>query len=99
MEVTLCVRPEAAQALHHRRPTTSQARELLTVAAELGVTLAPVHPGADDMDSMQFFAVSVPDPAAAEQTRQRFAQCAAVKGAFIKPHDEPPKTKNRDLQK
>ena len=90
MEVTIRVLPEVAQALHHHQPVTNKTRELMAVAAELGITLEPVHPGIDDVELMRYFAVSVPDHAAAAQVIQRLRSCVAVDAAYVKPPDELP---------
>jgi hypothetical protein len=92
MQVTIRIRPEMARALHQRHPPppTPAAAELFEALAQLGLELAPVHPGAEDPLLVPYFTVDVPDHATAERVIARLQQCQAVEAAYVKPRDEPP---------
>jgi hypothetical protein len=90
MQVTIRIRPEVARTLHQRQPATPAAEELFQVVEELGVALAPVHPGAEDPQLAPYFTIEVPDHATAEQVIARLQQCQAVEAAYLKPRDELP---------
>jgi hypothetical protein len=90
MEVTIQVRPDVARALDKRGPPTAASRELLQAAAELGLTLVPLHPGVEVAPLSTYFHARVQDYAAAEQVIGRLLQCPAVEAAYVKPLDAMP---------
>jgi hypothetical protein len=89
MEITLQVRPDVARALQ-RGPPSAESQELLKAAADLGVSLEPIHPGAEDPLLISYFTVAVSDPASVEEVVNRLRQCRAVEAAYVKPPDALP---------
>ncbi len=72
-----------------RRPE-QDAAELLRLMRELGLTLEPMHPLAEEPELQTYFTVEVPDAQMAEPIAQRLRGCAAVEAAYLKPMDELP---------
>ena len=90
MHVTLRLLPEIARALHHQRPLSPEAEDLLRATQELGVTLEAIHPRVEDAELMRYFAVEVPSLPVAQRVINRLRQCAAIDSAYVKPPDELP---------
>ena len=90
MQVTIRVRPDVARVLHQGQPSTPEAEEFLQAVTELGGTLAPVHPGAEDPHLAPYFTMEISDPAAAKQAIARFQRYQAVEAVYLKPRDAPP---------
>ncbi|MGH9881298.1 MAG: hypothetical protein ACRD6N_07665 [Pyrinomonadaceae bacterium] len=89
-EITLQVRPEVARALQHRGQPSAESEELLKTAANLGVSLEPIHPGTEDPILISYFTAAVADPDSVEQVLDRLRQCRAVEAAYVKPPDALP---------
>jgi len=62
----------------------------LEVAAELGVSLRPMHPGATDRTLASYFVADVPDMATGERIASRLRRSRGVQAAYVKPDDELP---------
>ncbi len=90
LRITVIVTDPVALSLHELAPATDESKELLQSAESLGVTLEPMHPGVKDPTLLPFFTIDVPDMVTAEQVIAQLQQLPAVKGAYIKPPDEPP---------
>lgn len=72
------------------RRTDTDAAELLRLTRELGITLEPMHPQAEEPELQIYFTVEVPDAQTAERVVKRLRGCAAVEAAYLKPMDELP---------
>ena len=81
MRVMIQLRADAAMELHQEQggqsvgsaaKTQTQAEQLLTAAAELGVKLEPVHPGQTHPLLAPYFMVETPDRATAENVISHF---------------------------
>lgn len=72
------------------QPDARRAAELLRVADELGITLEPMHEGAEEPELQTYFTVEVPDAQTAERIAERLRACAAIEAAYLKPTDELP---------
>jgi hypothetical protein len=90
MRVTTRLREDVASVLHLRHPPTAASGELSQVVDELGASLEPMHPGAEDPLLAPYFTVEVPDPATAERMIARLKNCEAVEAAYLKPPDTMP---------
>ncbi len=88
--ITLQVRPDVSRALQQRGPPSAESEELLKTAANLGVSLEPIHPGAEDPLLISYFTVKVTDPDSVELVVDRLRQCRAVEAAYVKPPDALP---------
>lgn len=97
MRVELQLDPDVARELH--RPgaladagsaAPSQAEAIRQAARELGVTVAPVHPGQTHELLAPFFYVEASDRAAAERVASRLRQVRGVAAAWVRPSDQPP---------
>ena len=85
MNVIVQIRSEHAPALHGRAPADAESDEVLRAAAELGVKLAPLHPGTTDQRLARYFSVTTASAAAAQQAAERLRHCRAVQSAHIPP--------------
>lgn len=90
MHVTIQLSAVVARTLHRRESPTTESQELLKIAEELGVSLEPVHPGAEDPLLAPYFRVDVSDSATAERVIAHLRQSKAVEAAYLKPPDELP---------
>jgi hypothetical protein len=89
-EVSVQLRPDVARALQGLGPPVAPAEELAQTAHRLGVSLRPVHPGAENPLLLSHFTVEVGDSEAAERVAAELRKSAAVVGAFRKPPAELP---------
>lgn len=64
-------------------------RALDACAAELGVSLTPLHPSTSDLDLATYFVADV-EGSVLDRTLDRLRRCAGVEGAYAKPRGEPP---------
>lgn len=69
------------------KPETEQ---LLNAAAELGVSLTPVHPGETHPLLAPYFMVETKDRKTAEQIISRFQRFDIVEASYLRPEDELP---------
>jgi hypothetical protein len=91
--ITVKVSKKITGSLQKRKSLTSKfSDELLTVEKDLGISLEPLHPGAEDPHLSLYFKVKVPDHATATKVINRLLNCKAVEAAYIKPSDELPTT-------
>jgi hypothetical protein len=94
MRVEIQLDLDTARALHTvskaraRGGASSAADAVQQVAQELGVTVAPVHPGQTHELLAPFFFVDVPDRATAERVAERLQQVKGVEAAWVRPTDE-----------
>ncbi|MDQ4130321.1 MAG: hypothetical protein M3133_04920 [Actinomycetota bacterium] len=84
------LRPEVARALQGLGPPVPSAEELARTADGLGVSIRPVHPGAEDPLLLPHFSVDVEDPETAERVAATLREREAVEAAFHKPQAELP---------
>ncbi len=71
------------------QPNTDAA-ELLRLTRELGITLEPMHPQAEEPELRTYFTPEVSDAQTAEHVVERLRDCAAIEAAYLKPPDELP---------
>jgi hypothetical protein len=90
MEITLQLKPNVARALTNREPLTEDSDELLKTAAELHLSLVPLHPGVEDPQLTTYFTAEVADHAQVQEVISRLRQCHAVEAAYVKPQDAMP---------
>ena len=90
MHVTIQVSADVAHIVHEGGSPTTESRELLKIAEELGVSLEPMHPGAEDPLLAPYFRVEVSDSATAERVIAHLRQSKTVEAAYLKPPDELP---------
>jgi len=96
MRVEIQLDLDAARELHTaaearaRGGASSGADAVQQVAQELGVTVAPVHPGQTHELLAPFFFVDVPDRATAERVAERLQQVKGVGAAWVRPSNELP---------
>jgi hypothetical protein len=90
MKITVHLRPDAGLNSDKQQQTTPQANEVAEAVKDLGVTLEPMHPGAESPRLSNSFAVEVPDAATAEQVINRLQNCEAVEAAYLKPPEALP---------
>lgn len=88
---------DAAMELHKQTGTLSEssggeseAQELVNAAAELGVTLKPVHPGQTHPLLAPYFMVEVQNRETAEKVLDRLQRFNIVEAAYLKPEDQLP---------
>ena len=91
--ITVKISKKATGFLQKRKSLTSEfSDELSAVEKDLGISLEPLHPGAEDPHLSPYFKVKVPDHATAKKVINRLLNCKAVEAAYIKPSDELPTT-------
>jgi len=98
MRVELQLEPDVARELHRSEAATadagsgarSQADAIRQAARELGVTVAPMHPGQTHELLAPFFYVEASDHAAAERVATRLRQVPGVAAAWVRPSEEQP---------
>lgn len=57
---------------------------------DLGVSLDPVHPGAEHPFLAPYFTIEVPDIQTAERVMTQLRRSKAIEAAYVKPPDEKP---------
>ena len=96
MRVELQLDPDAARELHGigdaraSGGASSHADAIREAARELGVTVAPMHPGQTHELLVPFFYVEADDRAAAERVASRLRHVRGVAAAWVRPSDQPP---------
>ena len=90
IQVIIQVSADVARTLQQRGAPTTESRELLKIAEELGVLLEPVHPGAEDPLLAPYFMAEVPDSTTAERVIAHFRKSKAIEAAYFKPPGELP---------
>ena len=97
MRVELQLDPDAARELrggddhvHATRSASSQADAIREAARELGVTVAPMHPGQTHELLAPFFYVEAPDRAVAERVASRLRHVRGVAAAWVRPSEQQP---------
>ncbi len=97
MRVMIQLREDAALELHKQSsqrsassPSKSEIARLLEATAELGVSLAPVHPGQTHQLLVPYFMVETPDREAAEKVINRLQRFGIVEAAYLQPDAQPP---------
>ena len=80
---------EATRLLRHQEGDPPAASSVLSVARQLGATVAPQHAGVQDPILSRYFVARPPDRAAAERLVQALSAVPEVEGAYLKPDEEP----------
>ncbi len=70
-------------------PDSPQHKAIDARAAQLGVSLAPLHPSTSDPD-LASYAVAHVNPLEAEAVVDQLLRCNGVEGAYAKPPGAPP---------
>lgn len=89
MDITIKLREEIARSLHGNQEPSAEATEIVKLARDRGLSLKPVHPGAEDPLLSPYFHVEVPDEDA-EEIIEALNRSGLVEGAYRKPPDELP---------
>lgn len=103
--IHLCVRFDSGQVMLHEiviqldkdvatelrlQPTDYKcAKQVVGLAAELGIELIPQDPESTG-ESSSFFSILVPSAQSARPIAERFETCAGVNAVYVKPQGEPP---------
>jgi hypothetical protein len=87
--ITVQLDLETARALHAHAKAPA-AKEVRDAAAELGVTLQPVHPGQTHELLAPFFFIDAADAETAERVATRLRRVKGVAGAWVRPIDAAP---------
>lgn len=90
MQVTIQIAEKTATDLRLPQPSSTAAVEILHTAQQLGVTLEPLHPTANDPGLLPDFVVELQDASDADAVSEAFLRCQAVEGAYTKPPEGPP---------
>ncbi len=90
VELAVTLRPDVARALSRGAPDTPESEQLVARAEELGVSLSPVHPSAEDPLLLPHFHTQVADESAAQRVAAALRESPAVEGAFVKPDAQLP---------
>lgn len=90
MQVVVLMRSNATRSPQTRIGPEAVPPDLAQVAAELGSSVSPMHPGAGDADLGRWFVMDVPDRATADQATDRLLGLPSVEAAYFKPQDELP---------
>ena len=85
IEVSVQLSLDVARVLHKQAPSTEASEDLARLMEDLGQTLEPIHPGADDVWLIPFFRVWVPDQSTADKVIAALSESEAVEGAYITP--------------
>jgi hypothetical protein len=85
MQVTVHLAPQVAQELKLGAVESAAARDLVSVAKEMGVELRPMHPGSTDPGMASTFAVEATDDETAKRIAARLRDLAATEAAYVKP--------------
>ena len=90
MEVIVQLKPSPSQkdvrALGHVAPP----RVFRNLEEEYGVTLRPLHPGAQDAALCSYYTLTITDEATAHEVLARLRRSTRVEAAYVKPADEAP---------
>ena len=91
MFVTVQLTTEAATNLRQQTQPTVQVSEVLQIAADLNVTLEPMHSAVDSNSVLAtYFTVAVADATQGEMIAKRFQEAEAVEAAYFKLPGQPP---------
>lgn len=85
MQVTVHLAPQVAQELKLGAVESTPAREVVSVAKEMGVELRPMHPGSTDPRMASTFVVEAKDDETAKQIAARLRGLEATEAAYVKP--------------
>ncbi len=86
MYVTIRVRPSARA----EGDASGVPPDLAVAAADLGLSILPMHPGVADDELSRYFQVDLADIGAAEAVAERLGQVPSVDAAYVKPPEGPP---------
>lgn len=89
-QVVVIVDPKRAEALQRMDHHDLVVSQIARAARQMGLTLAPQHPGSTDPVLRTYFVVEAPDAAAAELAARSLRACLGVEAAYSKPPDELP---------
>ena len=89
VEIVVQVKDEVARALHRDELRTPAAQALLATAADLSVSLVPIHPATDHPALLSYFRVDAPDTGSALEILKELERSDAVTAAYVKPPAEP----------
>jgi hypothetical protein len=90
VDVIVQLSPEAADAVQGDRATPPDLREAQEKLRSLGLSLEPLHPGADFPSLASWFRVSVEDATTAEDVADALRTSEGVESAYVEPPSAPP---------
>jgi hypothetical protein len=90
MQVTVHLAPQVAREIKLGAPESGAAREIMSVAKEMGVELRALHPGSTDPGMASTFVVEASDEEAAERIAARLRDLPGTEAAYVKPPPAPP---------
>jgi len=90
MQVTVHLAPQVARELKLGAAESSAAREIVSVAKEMGVELRPMHPGSTDPRMASTYVVEASDDETAKRVAARLRGLPATEAVYVKPHPAPP---------
>jgi hypothetical protein len=88
MYVVVHLRQSPSVAVHTRSGQIPA--DVRAAAAQLGLSIRPMHPGVEDPALASTFYVEIPDQPAAERVITQLQQCTSVEAAYLKPPEGPP---------
>ena len=89
MQIVVVVTEQEAARLLRQHEGQATESLVLSVARQLGATIAPQHPGVHDPTLSRYFFAQLADRAAAERLAEVLAAVPEVESAYVKPGEEP----------
>jgi hypothetical protein len=90
VEVIVQLRPSSSQKDMHALGEMAPPRVFRNLEEEYGVTLQPLHPGAQDAALCRYYTLTITDEAVAPEVLARLRRSTRVEAAYVKPADEAP---------
>jgi hypothetical protein len=90
MGVVVQLALEVALILQSGGPATPALQQIMCVAAEFGVSLHPIHPGATHPLLAPYFTVDLPELSAVQQFIEQLRGQTGVVAAYVEPPISPP---------
>lgn len=90
MQATVQVTGDVARAIRARQTSTWEAKGLLGLLNEWGVTVTPLHSDTADPELQTYFVMDLPDDGSAEEILGHLRDMAGVEAAYVKPPDDLP---------
>jgi hypothetical protein len=90
VDVIVQLSPEAADAVEGGRATPLGLQDAQEKLRSLGLSLEPLHPGAEFPSLASWFRVSVQDETTAEDVAEALRTSEGVESAYVEPPSAPP---------
>jgi len=91
MRVTVQLDPSLARQLSEPGVAKPRRLQLERLLKNLSVHLVPLHPGSSDNTLSSYFAVDVPDSAAAANVMSHLRPLRGIRAAYVKPTEALPR--------